>query len=391
MISLEEAQLRLFALGELLPVETVDAHIAAGRFAAADVVAKRTQPAHNLSAMDGYAITHSSLPGPWRVIGESAAGSPFQGALKSGEAVRIFTGSAMPDGADCVIIQEDIARTHDEISIEQSLMVREFQHVRAAGSDFVVGQILVRKGAELTPARIALAVIGGHGYLGVKRRVRVAIISTGNELVPPGTDAGADRLPSSNAVMLAAMLRNLPCDVQDLGIVPDNLDHLTRVIKGADADIIVTTGGASVGDYDLVRPALLAAHANIDFWKIAMRPGKPLMAGKLSKRVCLGLPGNPVSAYVTALLFLLPLIKAMSGASDPLPKRKTGILRGTLPATGERTDHIRAAVDGAFIKPTGPNDSAAMVGLAGADTLIVRSANSHPAQSGDQIEYIELA
>lgn len=391
MISLEVAQLRLFALGELLRVETVDVHSAAGRFAAADIIAKRTQPSHNLSAMDGYAITHSSLPGPWRVIGESAAGSPFQGALKSGEAVHIFTGSAMPDGADCVIIQEDIARTHDEISIEQSLMVREFQHVRAAGSDFVAGQILVGKGAELTPARIALAVIGGHGYLGVKRRVRVAIISTGDELVPPGTDTGADRLPSSNAVMLAAMLRNLPCDVQDLGIVPDNLDHLTRVIKSADADIIVTTGGASVGDYDLVRPALLAAHANIDFWKIAMRPGKPLMAGKLGKRVCLGLPGNPVSAYVTALLFLIPLIKAMSGASNPLPKRKTGILRGTLPETGERTDHIRAAVDGAFIKPTGPNDSAAMVGLAGADALIVRSANSHPAQSGDQIEYIDLA
>ena len=391
MISLEEAQARLFTLGELLPVETVAVQHASGRWAAADVIATRTQPACDLSAMDGYAIAHAALPGPWNVIGESAAGAPFRGTLASGEAVRIFTGAAIPDGANCVVIQEDITRHQDMISIIPSLVVSEAQHVRAAGSDFLSGKVLISKGSYLTPARIALAVIGGHGHIDVRRRVSVAIISTGDELVPPGADAGTDRLPSSNAVMLAAMLRGLPCDVQDLGIIPDDLDQLTRAIQNADADIIVTSGGASVGDHDLVRPALLAAGASIDFWKIAMRPGKPLMAGKLGKRVCLGLPGNPVSAYVTALLFLIPLIKAMSGASEPLPRRKAGILSGALPATGPRTDHIRAKLSGAHVRPTGPNDSAAMAGLANADALIVRLSDSPPAQSGDQIEYIDLA
>jgi molybdopterin molybdotransferase len=219
----------------------------------------------------------------------------------------------------------------------------------------------------------------------------VAIISTGDELVPPGSDAGTDRLPSSNAIMLTALLGPLPCDVIDLGIVHDDLEQLTKAIQNADADIIVTSGGASVGDHDLVRPALLAAGATIDFWKIAMRPGKPLMAGKLGQRVCLGLPGNPVSAYVSALLFLIPLIKAMSGASETLPKRKVALLSGGLPAPGPRTDHVRAKIDGAHVQPTGPNDSAAMAGLADADVLIVRLANSTAAQNGDQIEYIELA
>ncbi len=391
MISLDEAQARLLALGGLLPVEESLIGDAVGRWAAADIVAKRTQPASNLSAMDGYAVAHSSLPGPWTVIGESAAGNPFRRKVNSGEAIRIFTGAAVASGTDCIIIQEDIARIGDVISIDKSLMIRERQHVRAAGSDFATGQIIVASGTRLTPARIALAVMGGHGTVPVRRRARVAIISTGNELVPPGTDAGEDRLPSSNAVMLAALLANLPCDVRDLGILPDDLDQLTAAIAAADADIIVTSGGASVGDHDLVRPALIAAGATIDFWKIAMRPGKPLMAGKLGDRICLGLPGNPVSAYVTALLFLLPLIRSMSGSLEPLPRRKSAILCGALPATGPRTDHVRASVIGTFVEPTGPNDSAAMVGLASADVLIVRPANSAPAQDGDQVDYIELA
>ena len=390
MISLDEAQARLLALGGFLPVESVDVRDAVGRWAAADIVAKRTQPTRDLSAMDGYAVANSDVPGPWQVIGESAAGNPFRGLIRSGQAVRIFTGAALPAGTNCIIIQEDIIRSEDIISINPSLAIREHQHVRVAGSDFQVGQIIVPSGSHLTPARIALAIMGGHGTILVRRRARVAIISTGDELVPPGADAGDDRLPSSNAVMLAAMLRDLPCDVHDMGIIPDDLGQLTATITAADRDIIVTSGGASVGDHDLVRPALLAAGATIDFWKIAMRPGKPLMAGNLGNCICLGLPGNPVSAYVTALLFLKPLIRSISGADEPLPSRKTGILRGTLPATGPRTDHVRATISGTFVEPTGPNDSAALVGLANADALIVRPANSPVSQDGDEIDYIEL-
>jgi molybdopterin molybdotransferase len=391
MISLDEAQARLLALGGLLPIESVDVRDAVGRWAAADIVAKRTQPTRDLSAMDGYAVAHSDVPGPWQVIGESAAGNPFRDSIRSGQAVRIFTGAALPVGTNCIIIQEDVVRNEDIISIDPSLAIREKQHVRAAGSDFQAGQIIVASGALLTPARIALAIMGGHGTLLVRRRARVAIISTGDELVPPGGDAGEDRLPSSNAIMLAAILSDLPCDVHDMGIIPDDLGQLTTAINAADADIIITSGGASVGDHDLVRPALLAAGATIDFWKIAMRPGKPLMAGKLGKCVSLGLPGNPVSAYVTALLFLKPLIRSISGSLETLPTRKAGILRGSLPATGPRTDHVRATISGTFVEPTGPNDSAALVGLANADALIVRLANSPVAQDGDQIDYIELA
>lgn len=391
MISLDEAQARLLALGGFLPVESVDVRDAAGRWAAANIVAKRTQPTRDLSAMDGYAVAHSDVPGPWQVIGESAAGNPFRGSIRSGQAVRIFTGAALPAGTNCIIIQEDIIRNEDIISIDPSLAIREHQHVRAAGSDFQARQIIVPSGALLTPARIALAIMGGHGTIVVRRRARVAIISTGDELVSPGADAGDDRIPSSNAIMLAAMLNDLPCDVHDMGIIPDDLGQLTATITAAEADIIVTSGGASVGDHDLVRPALLAAGANIDFWKIAMRPGKPLMAGNLGNCICLGLPGNPVSAYVTALLFLKPLIGSISGADEPLPLRKTGILRGTLPATGPRTDHVRATISGKFVEPTGPNDSAALVGLANADALIVRPANSPAALDGDEIDYIKLA
>jgi molybdopterin molybdotransferase len=391
LIALDEAQARLISLGQAMPVETMPLINAAGRWAAEDIIAKRTQPARDLSAMDGYAIAHADLRRTWRVIGESAAGRRFDGVVGKHEAVRIFTGAALPTGSDCIIIQEDVTRDGDMIAIEAALTVPPAQHVRRAGSDFAAGQLLIAAGDPLTPARIALAASGGYSALPVRTRPVVAILSTGDELVPPGSDAGEDRLPSSNAVMIAAMLRDMPCNVIDMGIIPDNLDALVTAFQSAKADIIVTSGGASVGDHDLVRPALIAAGANIDFWKIAMRPGKPLMAGRLGDSVVLGLPGNPVSAYVTALLFLKPLIAAMGGARDPLPKRSTAILEGDLPETGPRTDHVRAILSGGSIKPTGPNDSAAMLGLASANALIVRLPHSPAAKSSDKIEYIDTA
>ena len=335
--------------------------------------------------MDGYAVLHGA--GPWRVIGESAAGAPFQAQVAAGEAVRIFTGAALPSGTDTVIIQEDVARTDDLIAATSA----SDQHIRKAGSDFTRGQILIAAGCHLTPSRIALAVMGGHAQLAVRRRVRVALISTGNELVQPGIDAGPDRLPASNAPMLASLLAHLPCDVTDLGIIPDDLASLSEIYqKHTDYDVMVSTGGASVGDHDLVRPALITAGATLDFWKVAMRPGKPLMAGTLGQTILLGLPGNPVSAFVTATLFLKPLIAQLSGAANPHPQSIIARLAAQLPAVGDRTDYVRAVWDNGAIRPL-EGDSGMIVPLASAEVVIVRPAGSLPAVAGDDVMVISLA
>jgi molybdopterin molybdotransferase len=225
----------------------------------------------------------------------------------------------------------------------------------------------------------------------VRRRVRVAIISSGDELVVPGTNADDDHIPATNALMIAAMLDGWPVEINDIGIVADTLDALTEALKiAATADIIVTSGGASVGDHDLVRPALMAAGASLDFWKVAMRPGKPLMAGQLGDSLVLGLPGNPVSAFVTAILFLKPAIAALSGANETLPRVGTAMLGAPMPAVGTRTDHIRANLSENRLFPTGIDDSAILKGLANADALIVREAGAQAANAGDFAKFIPL-
>jgi molybdopterin molybdotransferase len=386
MISLEEAQARLIALVTPLPLETQKLIDSFGRWAAAPVEAKRNQPQRNMSAMDGYAVAHAEGKGPWQIIGESAAGARFEGTIGPREAVRIFTGALLPEGAECVLMQEDVIREGNQIVVAPDLLLRKGQHVRVKGSDFHAGDVLIDQGERLTPARIALAAMGGHGTLVVRRRVRVALISTGDELVPPGEDVTEDQIPSTNAVMLAAMLREFDCEIINPGIAPDSLDALVSLFQATKADILVTTGGASVGDHDLVRPALLAAGATIDFWKVAMRPGKPLMAGRLGTAIVLGLPGNPVSAFVTATLFLKPLVAAMSGAGDPLPRREPAILKGRLPPTGPRIDHVRARRLAGNVSPMGANDSAALLSLAQSDALIIRPPNAPEAKSGDTVE-----
>ncbi len=391
MITPDEALVRLLTLAAPVDVETLPLIEAAGRWAAEPVVALRTQPARDLSAMDGYAIRHADRPGPWRITGESAAGSPYARMAGAGEAIRIFTGAAMPDGADSVIIQENVTRNGETLTLTADSPGHQGAHVRRTGSDFVAGQALIKAGDPLTPARIGLAAIGGHTTLPVHRRIRVALISTGDELVPIGTDPGPDHLPSSNAIMLAAMMGSLPVVITDFGIIPDDRTALASVFaEAAGHDIIVTTGGASVGDHDLVRPALIDAGATIDFWKIAMRPGKPLMAGRLGKAVALGLPGNPVSAFVTATLFLKPLIAHLSGASHPAPPTFTARLAADLPAVGIRTDYLRALwIDGVIAQLRG--DSGMLVPLASATALIVRPAGSPPAATGDDVRVIILA
>jgi molybdopterin molybdotransferase len=375
-----------------VPAETVSLIAACGRWAASDILAKRTQPARDLSAMDGYAVRSADGIADRRVIGESAAGRPWQGQLEIGEAIRIFTGAAIPAGGDCVIIQENVARTGDTISINPSVKMTRTSHVRCAGSDFLTGNLIIPRGTRLSPRHIALAATAGWGHLPVNRPIRVAILSTGDELVPPGGDAGNDHLPASNGVMIATMLAGMGAVCDDLGIVVDKLDILTHALTSIrDADIIVTTGGASVGDHDLVRPALIAAGAEINFWKVMMRPGKPVMAGRLGSSIVLGLPGNPVSAYVTATLFLLPLVAALGGASSPIPKPLTAQLGASLPATGDRLDHVRARLENGHLYPIGSNDSSALRALADADALIVRPPGAPAANPGDFVDYLNLA
>jgi molybdopterin molybdotransferase len=392
VITPEEAQARILALGEAVATETVDIGEAAGRWAARDIIAGRTQPARDLSAMDGYAIRYCDLPGPWRVIGESAAGAPFSGEVARGHAARIFTGAAVPQGADTIVIQEEVARDGDTLTLTGEGPPREGAHIRRAGSDFARGERLLAAGDALGPAALALAVMGGHGQIPVCRRIRVAMLSTGDELVPPGAEAGDDRLPNSNAPMLATLLRHLPVEIVDLGIVRDDRAALAAAFaRGADCDIIVTSGGASVGDHDLVRPVLLDLGATLDFWKVAMRPGKPLMAGKLGDAIVLGLPGNPVSAFVTATLFLLPVIRHLSGARHPLPRRIAATCTTPLPAVGPRTDFIRARWNDGGLAPLPSTDSGVLSSLAQADALIIRNAGSTPTDAGLSVVAILLA
>lgn len=391
LLAVAEAQARLLAMAGPLPEEETPLNEACGRWTARDIPALRSQPAADLSAMDGYAIRFADMPGPWRVIGESAAGARFAGSIGEGEAARIYTGAAMPEGADTVLVQEDAAREGDRLTLTGDGPGSRGRHVRAAGSDFAEGQTLIAAGSQLTPRAVALAALGGQGGLALPRLPRIALLSTGSELVPPGAPTGPDQLPASNAVMLQAMLGALPCVAEDRGIVPDDLDTLTAAFVAArGCDIVVTTGGASVGDHDLVKPALERAGGMIDFWKIAMRPGKPLICGRLGDAIFLGLPGNPVSAFVTATLFLLPLVRRMVGCPDPLPTRRKAILARAMPAVGGRDDYVRGVITDGRIEPLPVQDSAATLALARANCLILRPAGSPEAKAGDEANLILL-
>ena len=391
MIAVEEAQARIFALKAPVEIETISLLEAARRWSADNVLALRTQPARDLSAMDGYAVRFADGAGPWRVIGESAAGKRFSGSVGAREAVRIFTGAVVPDGADSVVIQENVALEGYTATLTGDALTTLGQNVRREGADFRQGTTLIAKGAELHARHIALSAMAGHGALAVHRRLKVAVVSTGDELVPPGQPCAEDQIPSSNDLMLATMLREMPVDLTVVHAVADDLDTLAaQFTTFNDQDIIVTTGGASVGDHDLIAPALQAAGGIIDFWKIAMRPGKPVIAGKISEAVVLGLPGNPVSAYVTALLFLMPLIRHLGGARQTLPKRLTAILGTDLPANGARTDHIRASYVDGVITPIGANDSAMLGALSTSNALIIRDIDSAPLNKGMEVPYYAL-
>jgi molybdopterin molybdotransferase len=392
LLPVADAQARLFAMAPRVASERVPLAAAAGRWTAGPIVALREQPGADLSSMDGYAIRFKDLPGPWRVIGESAAGRPLAGPVGPGEAARIFTGAAMPSGADSVLVQEEAERDGDTLALHGEGPPRRGASVRRKGLDFDRDAVLIGAGTRLTPAAIALVATGGHGMLNVNRRLRVTILATGDELIAPG-GASDDplALPEGNSEMLAAMLGDLPIDVTVAGTIPDRLDALVAAFSSVNTDIIVTTGGASVGDHDLVRPALEAAGGTVDFWRIAIRPGKPMLAGRLGEAMMLGLPGNPVSAFVTATLFLRPLIAAMAGAADPLPRTLRAELAEPLPANDHRQDYLRATIVNGRVCAAALQDSSMLATLARATCLIVRPPHAPAAAIGDTVDILPLA
>jgi molybdopterin molybdotransferase len=385
-IPLAEAQTRLLAAVTPLGIEQVATGDAAGRHLAAPIAAMRTQPAADLSAMDGYAMRADDLAGPWQVIGRSAAGRPFAGTIAPGQCVRIATGALMPADAEVVLLQEEAVRDDDTLRLlpggEPSA-----RHVRRAGFDFAAGAPLLAAGSPIGPAQIALALSAGHGTLSVGRRPRVMVLDSGDELAGDPAPCAPHQIPASNGAMLAAMAAPLAASVTRIGPVGDTLEALAAALAQADgADVLVTSGGASVGDHDLIRPALEAWGASIDFWRVAIRPGKPLLLARRGRQWIVGLPGNPVSSYVTAVLFALPLLRALAGAADPLPRTLVLPLAGTLPAAGPRMEFLRGRLGPAGVVPQDQQDSSALVSLASSDALIRRLPGAAAAKTGAMVE-----
>ena len=391
LVPLEQAQQRLIALAARLPAETLSVHVALGRYLAADLIARREQPAADMSAMDGYAIRFEDRDGPWTLVGECKAGSPPCAALKAGETARIFTGALLPEGADTVVMQENVAADGNTIRLTAEPSPEKGRHVRHQGGDFKQGSIGLPAGSLLNAAALGEAVIAGYGELSVGTQPRVAVVSTGDELVAPGSDTLPHQIPASNDVMLSAMLSGLTTETRSLSRVPDDMEILCQTLDSAkDCDIIVTIGGASVGDHDLVGPAFRKLGAAIDFYKIAMKPGKPVMAGKLGETVILALPGNPASAFVSATLFLLPLVRYMAGAARYLPTYQSAPTTEALPANGPRAQFLRAKVDQDGITPFGSQDSAKLSVLAAANALLCREADADSAEAGAIVPYIAI-
>lgn len=390
LLPLDEAQRRLLALIGRLDTETISLSEAHGRWTGGALAAHRSQPAVDLSAMDGYAVRHADLPGPLHVVGESAAGRGFDGGVEAGQAVRIFTGAPIPTGADTVVMQEDCRRDGDALTVTGESSPKG-RHIRVRGNDFAEGAVLAAEGQRLTPALVGLLAMGGHGAVSTPRRPRIALISTGDELVPPGTATQPHHIPASNGIMLQAMLRGVGAHVDDFGIIPDDLALIRSAVDRARGhDVIVTIGGASVGDLDLARPALEAEGAVLDFMKVALKPGKPLMAGRLGPALVLGLPGNPVSAFVTAVLFLLPAVRRLMGAASPLPSYTALPCGVDLPSQGGRTEFIRGVLAGGRVKPLENQDSAALAALARADVLIRREAGAQALRCGDPVDVLPI-
>jgi molybdopterin molybdotransferase len=398
MLSVAEALERI--IGDVAPLgpETVPLEAARGRVLAAALAAKRTQPPVAVSAMDGYAVRAAdAVAGAVLTqIGAAPAGHAFAGSLGPGETVRIFTGAPVPDGADAVLMQEYAEATDDgRVRVQET--VAAGRHIRRAGVDFVAGAPALAAGTRLDWRLLALAAALDHAEVPVTRRPRVAILATGDELVPPGTANAGDAIVASNSFGVGALAADLGAEILDLGIAPDRREIIAARIadaRAAEVDVLVTLGGASVGAHDLIRPVLAEAGMALDFWRIAMRPGKPLLFGRLGQLRILGLPGNPVSSMVGAKLFLEPLLRRLAGETDVTPIRLPVVLGAALPGNDERADYMRVRLtrDGARLValPVDNQDSSLLTRLATADALLVRPPHAAAAGIGDPGEVILL-
>jgi molybdopterin molybdotransferase len=394
-----DALAAILAGADPLPEEMAALDTAFHRVLARDFAARRTQPPQAMSAMDGYAVRSADaadLTARLRVIGEVAAGRPFGSKVGRGEAVRIFTGGVIPDGTDAVIIQEDTVIDGDRITITEA--AKPGRHIRPAGVDFREGDVLLTKGSRLTDRDLSLAAGMNYPELVVHRRPKVAFLGTGDELVMPGSTPGPGQIVYSNGYALRALARAEGAETIDLGIAADTVEATSDGIRRArdtGADILTTMGGASVGDHDLVKRSLEAEGVTMAFWRIAMRPGKPMMHGRLGAMRVIGLPGNPVSSYVCGFLFLVPLIRALSGRASVHHARETALLGRDLAANDQREDYLRARLetraDGTLIAvPVNHQDSSLLGNLAVARALLIRPPFAPAAAQGTPIELLRL-
>ena len=383
--------------------EQVALHEAGDRVLATSIFASFNQPPFDASAMDGYAIRFADaeqLPVTLKVIGESAAGKGFDGTVRSGEAVRIFTGAPMPAGADTIVIQEDTQQEGNLVTLLRD--VDKNRHIRFSGLDFKDGECLLQTGHLLDPASLSLAAASGHAQLQVYKRPKTAILATGNELVPAGTVPAADQIVSSNSYGVAEIVRRNGGTADDLGIVPDDLaliEQSIRNVAASDADILITLGGASVGDHDLVHKALTNCGVELGFYKIAMRPGKPLMFGQLEREgkaplLVLGLPGNPVSSLVCSYVFLAPLVARLAGKAATTYIASARLAQD-MAANGNRRDYARAALtrnsDGELLAtPLPVQDSSMLTVITRADALLIREPFAEAAKAGDRCQILMI-
>jgi len=397
MITVAEARARVLAAFKPLAAEQVALTAALGRVLAEDVAARVTQPPAAVSAMDGYAVRAADVvktPVRLRVIGSIPAGHGYGGSVQAGETVRIFTGAALPPGTDAVVIQEDTTADGDQVQVRES--VHAGRHVRAAGTDFSKGDVLLKQGRLLTARDIGIAAAMNAPWLRVTRRPRIAILATGDEVVMPGDAIGPNQIVSSNSLSLSAFVAACGAEPIHLGIAPDDLGALQKMAQAAvGADLLVTSGGASVGEHDLVQKAFGEAGMELDFWKIAMRPGKPVIFGRIGATPVLGLPGNPVSALVCSTLFLRPAIEAMLGRPEARAPMPTAILGRDLPENDGREDYLRAEssydeVGRLVVTPFPKQDSSMLSVMARSDCLIVRPIRAPAIKAGSSVPIVAL-
>jgi molybdopterin molybdotransferase len=397
LLPVADALARLLADAHPLPSEPEDLLAASGRVLAEPLAAKLTAPPFDASAMDGYAVRRAdvaALPARLRVIGEAAAGRGFKDKVSTGEAVRIFTGAPMPDGADAVHIQENCDRDGDFVIVREGSP--DAAHVRRRGGDFAVGDELLSPGTRLGARQITLAAAMGYASLPVHRKPRIAILASGDELVLPGVTPGPDQIVCSNPYGVAALVAAAGGDPQFLGIAADTRASLNAHIdQAAGCDLLITIGGASVGDHDLIAPVLEARGLSLDFWKIAMRPGKPMLYGRLGGMRVVGLPGNPVSALICTRVFLVPLIERLSGRSASDARMIDAIASTDLEANGPRTHYMRATLETSddgrlFARPVRSQDSSLLSPLAAADCLLVREVGAPAVKAGSPVNVLRM-